>query len=72
MLRCAQDRTPGLFNPLISEVAEAVLVFRDVSERRRAERATDEARAYAEGIVEAVRTPSSYSGGCSRQPRTES
>ncbi len=35
----------------------AVLVFRDVGERRRIERAADDARCYAEGIVEAVREP---------------
>ena len=33
----------------------AVLVFRDVGERRRMERAASDARSYAEGIVEAVR-----------------
>jgi PAS domain S-box-containing protein len=35
----------------------AVLVFRDVGERRRIERAAEDARGYAEGIVEAVREP---------------
>jgi PAS domain S-box-containing protein len=35
----------------------AVLVFRDVGERRRIERAAEDARFYAEGIVEAVREP---------------
>jgi PAS domain S-box-containing protein len=38
-------------------VVGAVLVFRDVSERRRVERGAEDARAYAEGIVEAVREP---------------
>lgn len=35
----------------------AVLVFRDVGERRRIERAVEDARFYAEGIVETVREP---------------
>ena len=34
-----------------------MLVFRDVSDRRRIERAAEDARVYAEGIVEAVREP---------------
>ena len=38
-------------------IVGAVLVFRDVSERRRVERMAEDARAYAEGIVEAVREP---------------
>jgi PAS domain S-box-containing protein len=38
-------------------LAGAVLIFRDVSDRRRAERAAEDARAYAEGIVETVRDP---------------
>jgi PAS domain S-box-containing protein len=38
-------------------VVGVVLVFRDVSERRRAERAAAHARAYAEGIVETIREP---------------
>jgi PAS domain S-box-containing protein len=39
------------------QVYGTVLVFRDVSERRRAERAADDARTYAEGIVGTVREP---------------
>lgn len=35
----------------------AVLIFREVGERRRIERAAEDARLYAEGIVEAVREP---------------
>jgi PAS domain S-box-containing protein len=38
-------------------VVGTVLVFRDVSERRQTEAATADARAYAEGIVEAIREP---------------
>jgi PAS domain S-box-containing protein len=38
-------------------VVGVVLVFRDASERRRAERAAAHARAYAEGIVETIREP---------------
>lgn len=38
-------------------LAGAVLIFRDVSDRRRAERAAEDARSYAEGIVETVRDP---------------
>ncbi|HUR55491.1 MAG TPA: PAS domain S-box protein [Gemmataceae bacterium] len=39
------------------EVAGVVLVFRDVTDRRRAERAVEDARAFAEGIVRTVREP---------------
>lgn len=39
------------------EVVGVVLVFRDITERRRAARAAAEACAYAEGIVGTVRTP---------------
>ena len=35
----------------------AVLIFRDVSERRRAEKIVQEARAFAEDIVETIREP---------------
>jgi PAS domain S-box-containing protein len=38
-------------------LAGAVLVFRDVGERRRLERATHDALAYAEGVIETVREP---------------
>ncbi len=38
-------------------VVGAVLVFRDVTDRRRAERAVEDARAFAEGIVQTVREP---------------
>lgn len=38
-------------------VVGAVLVFRDVTERRRAEQAVEAARAFAEGIVATVREP---------------
>src|SRR5947209_8647110 len=38
-------------------MAGAVLVFRDISDRRQAERAEEDARAYAEGIVATVRAP---------------
>jgi PAS domain S-box-containing protein len=38
-------------------IAGVVLVFRDVSERRRAERAAEDALAYAEAIVDTVREP---------------
>jgi PAS domain S-box-containing protein len=38
-------------------VVGVVLVFRDVTDRRRAERAAEDARAFAEGIVETVRQP---------------
>jgi len=38
-------------------VVGAVLVFRDVTDRRRAERAVDDARAFFEGIVNTVREP---------------
>src|SRR5688572_5920869 len=38
-------------------VVGAVLVFRDVTDRRRAERAVEDARAFAEAIVETVREP---------------
>jgi PAS domain S-box-containing protein len=38
-------------------IAGAVLVFRDVSERRRAELAASEALTYAEGIVDTIREP---------------
>jgi PAS domain S-box-containing protein len=38
-------------------VAGAVLIFRDVGEHRRAERAAEDALAYAEAIVETVREP---------------
>ena len=39
------------------DVVGVVLVFRDVTERRRQERAVQDALAYAEGIVETVREP---------------
>lgn len=39
------------------DVAGVVLVFRDISERRRAERVAADAYAYAEGIVATVREP---------------
>lgn len=38
-------------------VVGVVLVFRDVTDRRRAERAVEDARAFAEGIVATVREP---------------
>jgi PAS domain S-box-containing protein len=38
-------------------LAGAVLVFRDISDRRRTERVAEDAHAYAEGIVETVREP---------------
>lgn len=38
-------------------VVGAVLVFRDVSDRRRAERAVEDARTFAEAIVDTVREP---------------
>jgi PAS domain S-box-containing protein len=38
-------------------LAGAVLIFQDISDRRRAERAAEDARAYAEGIVETVSEP---------------
>lgn len=38
-------------------LAGVVLVFRDITERRRAEQAAEAARAYAEAIVETVRDP---------------
>jgi PAS domain S-box-containing protein len=38
-------------------VLGAVLVFRDVSERRGRERAVEDARAFAEGIIETMREP---------------
>lgn len=39
------------------DIVGVVLVFRDITERRRAEQAAQDARAYAEGIVETVREP---------------
>ena len=39
------------------EIAGAVLVFRDISERRRAERAVQDALAYAENIIATLRHP---------------
>src|ERR1700730_4867006 len=38
-------------------LAGVVLIFRDITERRRAEQAAEAARAYAEAIVETVREP---------------
>ena len=39
------------------EIAGVVLVFRDISERRRAERAVQDALAYAENIIATLRHP---------------
>ena len=39
------------------QIVGVVLVFRDITERRRAEQAAEEARAYAAGIVDTVRDP---------------
>ena len=39
------------------DIVGAVLMFRDVGDRRRAERAIEDARAFAEGIVDTIREP---------------
>ena len=41
----------------LGSVLGAVLVFRDVGERRNRERSVEDARAFAEGIIETVREP---------------
>jgi PAS domain S-box-containing protein len=49
------DDSAAPIRDLAGNVIGVVLVFSDVGERRRIERAADDARSYAEGIVEAVR-----------------
>jgi PAS domain S-box-containing protein len=51
------DDTAAPIRDVHGELAGAVLVFRDVTERRLADRRVAEARAYAESIVETVREP---------------
>ncbi len=51
------DNRTVLMREPAGEVVGVVLVFRDITERRRAERAAQDSRAYAKGIVETVREP---------------
>lgn len=60
----ARNKTEWLLDDSAAPIRDAagavvgvVLVFRDVSERRRAEQAVEEARVFAEGVVETVRQP---------------
>ena len=51
------DDSAAPIHDATGNMAGAVLIFRDSSERRLAERLAEEARAYAESIVETVREP---------------
>jgi two-component system CheB/CheR fusion protein len=55
-VRPIDDRASPILGPK-GEVTGAVLVFRDVSDRRRAERVADEALRYAQGAVENLWVP---------------
>jgi PAS domain S-box-containing protein len=54
---CPIDDSAAPIRDVTGALVGAVLIFRDISDRRQAEQAADDARAYAEGIVETVREP---------------
>ena len=51
------DDSAAAIKDALGEVVGVVLIFRDIADRRRAERAVEEARQYAESIVTTVREP---------------